>query len=84
MTSIDPNRNQSELKIENLIIEGDLRDEYLKSQTVDIVIDTFKEFIKLKIEEIENYSITTQENEHIYIDQINILQQARSILFNEK
>ena len=38
------------------------------------------ELIDKKIEEIENYSIDTQENEERYIHEINCLMQARYLL----
>ena len=44
-------------------------------------METFKKLIKAKLEEIEEYPIDTQENEELYIHQINVLQEAGHILF---
>jgi len=43
-----------------------------------------KELINLKIEEIANYSIDTQENEERYIHEINCLIQTRFLLFGDE
>ena len=42
------------------------------------------ELIDKKIEEIENYSIDTQENEERYIHEINCLIQTKFLLFGDR
>jgi hypothetical protein len=43
-----------------------------------------KELINLKIEEIENYSIDTQENEERYIHEIQCLVYSKYLLFGDE
>ena len=43
-----------------------------------------KELIDLKIEEIENYSIDTQENEERYIHEIQCLIYSKYLLFGDE
>jgi hypothetical protein len=43
-----------------------------------------KELINLKIEEIENYSIDTQENEERYIHEIQCLIYSKYLLFGDE
>ena len=43
-----------------------------------------KELINLKIEEIENLPIDTQENEERYIHEINCLLYTKHLLFGEE
>ena len=71
--------SKSALKMEHLTIQGDAIDSYQKEEDLNIC----KRFINTKINQIENYPITTQENEHMYITQITILTKAKSILFKE-
>ena len=42
------------------------------------------ELIDKKIQEIENYSIDTQENEERYIHEINCLMEVRFLLFGDR
>ena len=70
--------NESALKIESLEIQGDAIDSYRKEEEDSKIC---KQFIDTRINQIENYLITTQENEHMYITQITILTEAKSILF---
>ena len=72
--------NESALKIESLEIQGDAIDNYRKEEEDSKIC---KQFIDTRINQIENYLITTQENEHMYITQITILTEAKSILFKE-
>jgi hypothetical protein len=43
-----------------------------------------KQLINLKIEEIENYNIDTQEIEERYIHEINCLMQTKYLLFGDE
>lgn len=47
-------------------------------------MEKLKQLINLKIEEIENYNIDTQENEERYIHEINCLIQTRFLLFGDE
>lgn len=47
-------------------------------------MEKLKELINLKIEEIENYNIDTQENEERYIHEINCLLQTKYLLFGDE
>jgi len=47
-------------------------------------MEKLKQLINLKIEEIENYAIDTQENEERYIHEINCLIQTRFLLFGDE
>ena len=47
-------------------------------------MEKLKELINLKIEEIENYNIDTQENEERYIHEINCLVQTKYLLFGDE
>ncbi len=47
-------------------------------------MEKLKQLINLKIEEIENYNIDTQENEERYIHEINCLVQAKYLLFGDE
>ena len=47
-------------------------------------MEKLKELINLKIEEIENYNIDTQENEERYIHEINCLMQTKYLLFGDE
>ena len=47
-------------------------------------MEKLKQLINLKIEEIENYNIDTQENEERYIDEINCLVQTKYLLFGDE
>ena len=52
----------------------------LKEKFNSVVIN----LINKKIEEIENYSIDTQENEERYIHEINCLMQTKYLLFGDE
>tara|TARA_Y100000590_G_scaffold143436_2_gene164831 strand:+ start:68202 stop:68360 length:159 start_codon:yes stop_codon:yes gene_type:complete len=47
-------------------------------------MNELKELINLKIEEIENYSIDTQENEERYIHEIQCLLYSKYLLFGDE
>ena len=47
-------------------------------------MEKLKQLINLKIEEIENYNIDTQENEERYIHEINCLVETKYLLFGDK
>ncbi len=47
-------------------------------------MNKLKQLINLKIEEIENYNIDTQENEERYIHEINCLVQTKYLLFGDE
>ena len=47
-------------------------------------MNKLKQLINLKIEEIENYNIDTQENEERYIHEINCLVQTKHLLFGDE
>jgi hypothetical protein len=47
-------------------------------------MNKLKQLINLKIEEIENYNIDTQENEERYIHEINCLMQTKYLLFGDE
>jgi|TARA_Y100000004_G_C8953640_1_gene429732 hypothetical protein len=47
-------------------------------------MEKLKQLINLKIEEIENYNIDTQENEERYIHEINCLVQTKYLLFGDE
>ncbi len=47
-------------------------------------MEKLKELINLKIEEIENYNIDSQENEERYIHEINCLVQTKYLLFGDE
>lgn len=47
-------------------------------------MEKLKQLINLKIEEIENISIDTQENEERYIHEINCLMQTKYLLFGDE
>ena len=47
-------------------------------------MEKLKELINLKIEEIENYDIDSQENEERYIHEINCLVQTKYLLFGDE
>lgn len=47
-------------------------------------MENLKQLINLKIEEIENISIDTQENEERYIHEINCLVQTKYLLFGDE
>jgi len=47
-------------------------------------MNNLKQLINLKIEEIENYNIDTQENEERYIHEINCLVQTKYLLFGDE
>ncbi len=47
-------------------------------------MEKLKQLINLKIEEIENYNIDTQENEERYIHEINCLMQTKYLLFGDE
>jgi hypothetical protein len=47
-------------------------------------MEKLKQLINLKIEEIENISIDTQENEERYIHEINCLVQTKYLLFGDE
>jgi len=47
-------------------------------------MEKLKELINLKIEEIENYNIDTQENEERYIHEINCLVETKYLLFGDE
>jgi|TARA_B100000941_G_scaffold228975_1_gene171332 hypothetical protein len=47
-------------------------------------MEKLKQLINLKIEEIENYNIDTQENEERYIHEINCLLQTKYLLFGDE
>lgn len=47
-------------------------------------MNELKELIDLKIEEIENYSIDTQENEERYIHEIQCLIYSKYLLFGDE
>jgi hypothetical protein len=47
-------------------------------------MNKLKQLINLKIEEIENYNIDTQENEERYIHEINCLLQTKYLLFGDE
>ena len=47
-------------------------------------MEKLKQLINLKIEEIENYYIDTQENEERYIHEINCLLQTKYLLFGDE
>ena len=47
-------------------------------------MEKLKELINKKIEEIENYSIDTQENEERYIHEIQCLIESRFLLFGDE
>jgi len=47
-------------------------------------MNELKELINLKIEEIENYSIDTQENEERYIHEIQCLIYSKYLLFGDE
>ena len=47
-------------------------------------MNKLKELINLKIEEIENLEISTQENEERYIHEINCLVYAKHLLFGDE
>lgn len=49
-----------------------------------IKMDKLKQLINLKIEEIENLDISTQENEERYIQEINCLVYAKYLLFGDE
>ena len=46
-------------------------------------MNKLKDLINKKIEEIENYSIDTQENEERYIQEIQTLVYAKFLLFGD-
>ena len=46
-------------------------------------METFEQIVRAKMEEIEEYPIDTQENEELYIHQLNVLQEAFHILFGK-
>ena len=46
--------------------------------------EELKELINNKIEEIQNYTIDTQENEERYIEEIEALVYAKFLLFGER
>ena len=47
-------------------------------------MEKLKQLINLKIEEIENYAIDTQENEERYINEIQTLIYAKFLLFGDE
>ena len=47
-------------------------------------MNELKELINLKIEEIENYSIDTQENEERYMHEIQCLIYSKYLLFGDE
>ena len=47
-------------------------------------MEKLKQLINLKIEEIENYNIDTQENEERYIHEINCLVETKYLLFDDE
>jgi hypothetical protein len=47
-------------------------------------MNKLKQLINLKIEEIENYNIDTQENEERYIHEINCLVETKYLLFGDE
>ena len=47
-------------------------------------MEKLKQLINLKIEEIENYNIDTQENEERYIHEINCLVETKYLLFGDE
>ena len=47
-------------------------------------MEKLKQLINLKIEEIENYNIDTQENEERYIYEINCLVETKYLLFDDE
>ena len=47
-------------------------------------MEKLKQLINLKIEEIENYNIDTQEDEERYIHEINCLVQTKYLLFGDE
>ena len=47
-------------------------------------MNELRELINLKIEEIENYSIDTQENEERYIHEIQCLIYSKYLLFGDE
>lgn len=47
-------------------------------------MNKLKQLINLKIEEIENYNIDTQEDEERYIHEINCLLQTKYLLFGDE
>ena len=47
-------------------------------------MEKLKQLNNLKIEEIENYNIDTQENEERYIHEINCLIQTKFLLVGDK
>ena len=47
-------------------------------------MEKLKQIINLKIEEIENLDISTQENEERFIQEINCLVYAKYLLFGDE